>query len=107
MVDLLDALHFMFEEDLAPSTAEQQEAREKNRARIYTELYELPEYRWASPKDGSSSSATSRVTTASGQPALESSPETTELTHKEYIPPTEVDPKAAKPFGDVLDAPLG
>ena len=45
MIDLLDALHYMFEEDLAPSSGEQQEAREHTRTKIYVDLYGKKSYR--------------------------------------------------------------
>jgi hypothetical protein len=111
MADLLDALHYMFEDDLAPSTGEQQEARMANRERIYTQLYENPSYEWAvkdKQRSGDDfSSAAPRVTTAAGQTVLPGMPDVPEYTHKDYIPPTDFNPDAAKPFGDVLDAPLG
>lgn len=112
MADLLDALHYMFEDDLAPSSGEQQEARERNREKIYTELYGEERYAWATQKDGErrtggTPSGVPRVTTASGQQVLDGMPDDPEFEHKAYIPPTEFDPAAGKPFGDVLDAPLG
>ena len=111
MTDLLDALHYMFEDDLAPSTGEQQEARMKNRERIYTQMYGRPSYEWAvesaDPEGSSASTSYGQDRDASGRalPSLPDAP--TELKHKEYIPPTPVDARKAKPFGDILDAPLG
>ena len=111
MADLLDALHYLFEDDLTPSTGEQQEARENVRKSIYVDLYGDESYEWVAKRDergkGQFSGSAPRVTTASGQQVLDGMPPEPELTHKGYIPPTKVDPAAAKPFGDVLDAPLG
>ena len=102
MVDLLDALHYMFEEDLAPSSGEQQEAREHTRTKIYVDLYGKKSYSWVSKK----SPETTAGIPAQDFPAAVAE-EDAKLRHYDYIPPTDMKASAAKPFGDVLDAPLG
>ena len=102
MIDLLDALHYMFEDDLAPSSGEQQEAREHTRSKIYVELYGQKSYSWVSKK----SPVKTADVPAQDFPAAAAEKDA-KLRHYDYIPPTEVKAGAAKPFGDVLDAPLG
>jgi hypothetical protein len=101
-MDLLDALHYMFEEDLTPSSAEQQEAKEKLRAQLYGQIYERGEYAWVANRSGSDVPSS-----ADGGPDFTPVDPDRELETKPYIPPTEFDPAASKPFGDLLDEPLG
>jgi hypothetical protein len=108
---MLDVLHYLFESD-SLGEKETQDAKRKMRGTLYTQLYDRP-YTWGSDSgsggrefgtqetasghfyDGQSASA---ATEPSGAP---------KLTHKPYIPPTPVDPTSAKPFGNVLDPPIG
>jgi hypothetical protein len=113
--DMLDIVHYFFECDVF-TTAEEHQARTSVRQLLYRELYGR-EYTFDDSADsGVREFGTQEVasgdffpatqvtadqfgaTTASGGP---------KLTHKPYIPPTPVDPTSAKPFGNVLDAPLG
>jgi hypothetical protein len=93
--DMLDVLHYLFESD-SLGEQETQEAKTKMRRTIYGQLYERP-YRWGDNVD--QEFGTQEVHGADGG--------TQGLTHKGYIPPTPVNANAAKPFGNVLDAPLG
>jgi hypothetical protein len=110
MLDLVDVLHFMFEEDMVPASAEQQEARGKLRERIYTEWYGRDSYGWL-PREGADGATTlvgsDTARTARRAPAEASPREGEPMRHYGYIPPTPFDPEAEKPFGDILDAPLG
>ena len=106
--DMLDVLHYFFEDDLNYSTAEQAEARDKMRASLYGQLYNTT-YRYSS---GANSSRTARNFDVdeeikpvelkerkvdSFNPAIPPKP---------YVAPTPVNVNSAKPFGSVLDAPL-
>ena len=102
--EMLDVLHYFFEDDVNYSTAEQAEAREKTRSSLYQELY----------------NSTYKYTTgqgASGQPVdfdgdevseeeEEINPFTVKAAAKPYVAPTNFDPNAKTPFGKTLDAPM-
>lgn len=104
MNDLLDVLHFMFEEDMIPASGEQQEARGKLRTRIYTEMYGRPSYDWTpEAAQGAGGTVNARGAAPTDRPPREGEGPR----HYEYIPPTKFDYDAENPFGDVLDAPLG
>ena len=86
--DFLDVIHYFFEEDSNYATPEQAVARTKMRKRFYRSFYDQ-EYLYG----------------ISDADAGETSEDGTAI--KPYIPPTEVDPDSASPFGAVLDAPIG
>lgn len=100
--DMLDVLHYLFESDSLVEK-ETQDAKVKMRRTIYGQLYERS-YRWGSDTVDGRDFGTQEV--ASGE-TWSGEPSSPRLTHKPYIPPTPVDATAAKPFGNVLDAPLG
>lgn len=86
VTQMLDVLHFFFEEDSRYSTAEEAEAVSKLRSTVYGVLYGTT-YKYASTSSPGTSSSSMDV--------------------KPYIPPTEFDPDSFQPFGSVLDSPLG
>jgi hypothetical protein len=88
--EMLDVIHYFYEEDLNFSSHEQLKMAEQRRIHIYREMY-LTEYKYA-------------LTTSSDEvvpfdPAGGGT--------KSYIPPTEFNPDSSNPFGSVLDAPIG
>jgi hypothetical protein len=97
---MLDIVHYFFETD-AIGEKEEQDAKRKMRSSLYTQLYER-DYTWGQPTQarefGTQEVASGEIYSGAGTPAL---------THKPYIPPTPVNANAAKPYGNVLDAPLG
>lgn len=108
---MLDTIHYFFEDDLNMSTAEQAEARDKSRSAIYREFYKRP-YAHAtgvSAKGGSKVANTTEFDVdeevAMDAPIDPFSP--SKQATKPYVAPTNFDANAAKPFGSVLDAPLG
>jgi len=90
---MLDIVHYCFEAD-ALGEKEVQDAKAKMRSTIYSQLYGRS-YTWG---NGTREREFGTQELASG---------VSTLTHKPYVPPTPVDAAAAKPFGTVLDAPLG
>ncbi len=101
MSDMLDVLHYYMETDFNVSTAEQAEARDKARSIIYKSLYQK-EYRFSSSKKEGFSQTNASGIEEDFQPfGSEKGPT------KSYVPPTDFNPDSEKPFGDVLDAPLG
>lgn len=115
--DMLDVLHYMFEEDLNNSTAEQAEARDTYRTRIYEDLYETT-YNYASSSNKSSSSMSNgnfeidealeqeymKNANANASASVE---DPLKKAVKPYRPPTTFNERAANPYVGVLDAPLG
>jgi hypothetical protein len=109
--DMLDVIHFLFEDDLAAASGEQSEARSNVRTILYREFYEK-EYRYKSESSSRSGSNSSGSTYADGSPIdtfddiepfdpLEKSRPT-----KSFIPATNFNPDSFLPFGKDLDAPL-
>ena len=106
--DMLDVLHYFFEEDLNFSTAEQADAREKSRVMLYENLYNT-EYKYATtgqshvdydslPYDDENDQDERATPVDSFNPAAKVKP---------YTAPTRFDPSSSLPFGNVLDAPFG
>jgi len=113
--DMLDVIHYFFEDDLAVSTAEQQQARSDTRSSVYRTLYGT-NYKYAIK---SSSGSGSNSFTADGNliptdgffgdeditpfdPTSNNEPKPV----KPFVPATEMDVDSPLPFGKVLDAPL-
>lgn len=115
--DMLDVLHYMFEEDLNNSTAEQAEAQDMYRTRIYEDLYGTT-YDYASTSNKSSSSMSNgnfeideelEHEYMKNANANANVPEEDPIKKvvKPYRPPTAINERAANPYVGVLDAPLG
>lgn len=100
MAEMLDVLHYYMETDFNVSSAEQAEARDKARSIIYTSLYNK-EYKFKSSQEKYSQ------TTASSYNEAFPDRDPLEGPTKSYVPPTDFNSDSEKPFGDVLDAPLG
>lgn len=112
---MVDVIHYMFETDAESIlTGEQAEARDALRSYLYTELYGR-EYKYASPK--LRSGVTGKIDEPLGDDYLyEDMPKPVDPFErsgggssevKPYIKPTTLDPGSSRPFGNVLDAPLG
>lgn len=109
--DMLDVIHYFFEDDLNYSTPEQAEARDKMRSSLYGQLYQTT-YKYATGANSSKSQASYKD--------FDLEPEITPVELKErkvdsfnpamppkpYVAPTPVNANSARPFGSVLDAPL-
>lgn len=99
--DMCDVVHYYFENDNL-AEKEMQDAKIKMRRVLYGQLYKRS-YSWGSDdmgdrEFGSQEVASGDVYAGGGEPRM---------THKPYIPPTPVNADSAKPYGGVLDAPLG
>lgn len=97
---MLDVLHYYMETDFRVSSAEQAEARDKARSIIYKSLYNK-EYRFDKSNNGYS------YPTASGVEETFDSKDPLKGPTKSYVPPTDFNLNSEKPFGDILDSPLG
>ena len=101
--DMLDVIHVIIEDDLTSSqTGENSEVKDKVRKIFYKEFYE---------KDYKFSSGTSNfdldepLDSAMDDDVKPFDPKQEKV--KPFVPPTDFNADAAKPFGKVLDAPLG
>jgi len=97
---MLDVLHYYMETDFRVSSAEQAEARDKARSIIYKSLYKK-EYR------SNTSDKEYSYPTASGSENSFNDGDPLKGPTKSYVPPTDFNENSEKPFGDILDAPLG
>lgn len=93
MADMLDVVHYLFEEDSRYKSQEEAESVSAVRTQIYEVLYGTP-YRYKMSKSQGNTTGAASSTFSD-----------TEI--KPYIPPTEFDPDAYNPFGSALEAPLG
>lgn len=99
--DMLDVLHYYFEQD-SVGEEDLQKAKTRMREELYTRLYKRP-YSWGNAGGPEREFGTQEIGTdgfhnKSGQP---------ELTHKPFVPTTKFNPDAARPYGTLLDPPLG
>jgi hypothetical protein len=95
--DMLDVLHFLFEEDLRVSSAEEMKSVEESRKIIYSSLYNRT-YKYGVNKSTGSSTSFDMDDFAPVSPFTPSSP-------KPYIPPTEFDPSSGIP--GIIEPTLG
>lgn len=95
--DMIDVLHFLFEEDALGPTGEFIEARSTLRTSIYSNLYNR-EYRFKVGKSDSS-----RPMTANGEDLTPFDPMNSET--KPYVPATDFNPESSLPFGGLIGAP--
>lgn len=104
-VDLLDVLHFFFEEDSARlSTGEQAEAVSEMRVNLYRSYGYS--YKYAIKKKSSTTSYGGRSYIDDDNQDLTPFDPANQET-KPFIPATDFNPDSANPFGSVLDAPIG
>jgi len=104
--DMIDVLHYYFEEDIAASSGEQMEARSESRSVIYRTLYGT-QYKYAmSTSDKTYNSDGSKLPDDGFYSDLEPF-DPSENVVKPYVSPTELDEDSYLPFGKTLDAPLG
>ena len=106
--DMLDVLHYYFEEDMTFTSEEQMKSQSKSRETIYESLYNR-EYKYKYV-DKSANGRTYIEEPLDGvdedEPPLKPF-DPMGGPPKPFIPPTEMNPDAALPFGSVLDAPMG
>ena len=99
--DMLDVLHYLFEDDLSVYSAEQFESKNKIRKSVYPTLLGKP-YIYASTENSRNDY---------GLEDLDDPMERGQKINREvkpYIPPTNFNPDAPNPFGSALrEAPLG
>jgi hypothetical protein len=116
--DMLDVFHFLMEEENTYTSEENMQSRLKMKEVIYEKLYGTTfKYKY---KGDNKKSATQSSYTPSASQDFDDIPEADEARDgpispfepreqptKPQIQFTEYDPDAEKPFGNILDAPLG
>lgn len=101
--DMLDVIHFLYEEDMAYSTPEEQQYADHRRVSIWNSLYKIP-YKYSATKENADIfSGLSDSDDIDFTPFSASRSNTV----KPYFPPTDFSAEDGDPFGGVLDAPIG
>jgi hypothetical protein len=102
--DMLDVLHYLFEEDLSIYSAEHFEAKNKTRKVLYPTLLGKP-YKYSSAENSNNDYGLEDL-----DDPLEPFDPNQKISRevKPYMPPTNFNPDAPNPFGSALrEAPLG
>jgi hypothetical protein len=101
---MLDIIHFLFEEDMSYVSGEQAEAQSKMRSSFYEELYGV-KYGYSHNKAPESKVPPGFEDDFQDEkPISQFNPKEKET--KSYIAPTQLNPDSALPFGNSLDAPM-
>jgi hypothetical protein len=106
--NMLDLVHYMFEDDMVTASVEQSRIRQLARKNFYRDVYEM-DYVYAVAQDGTAGGGV----TFDDDDVLDDDlgdvapldPKRQTAT-KNYFAPTALKDDAVKPFGAVLDAPL-
>jgi hypothetical protein len=111
--DMLDVLHYFFEDDLFYSSVEQADGRDRSREAIYRDFYNSS---YAYSTGAGSNSAGGGVSKNFDNFEFMSEEEEEKIVPfdplqkqkaiKPFIKPTSVNAAAAQPFGDMLDGPI-
>jgi hypothetical protein len=111
--DLVDVLHYLFEEDMFVATGEEADHKSKVRTTLYEEFYNKT-YAYKTNSSGSSMSGSSYADGTLLPPLNDDFEEELEpfdaskpSKPKPYIPPTNFNPESVLPFGRDIDSPLG
>ena len=109
MSDMLDVLHYMFEEDITSVVnKEQSDAKDITRNTIYSSMYgTVYKYGVSTPKTDFSNLDDPLDDNDDGIPQpVDPFERSGAVRPKAYTPATEFNPDAANPFGKLLDSPL-
>lgn len=106
--DMLDVIHYIFEEDMFAYSAESAEAKSKTRENMYANMYDRT-YKYAYKKSEPSTQFIDPDTIPfEDGPSLDDVKpfDPKKQPTKAYVPPTEFNPDSANPFMGTLDAPM-
>lgn len=102
---MLDVIHVIFEEDMTSvASAEQVDVKDKVREIIYRDFYETS-YKYKSSKNRQGVAIDDPVGDFDYSDITPFDPSRQQV--KPFVKPTDFNPDMQKPFGSVLDAPLG
>lgn len=103
--DLIDVIHYLFEEDIYYVSKEQGESREKVRKMMYSEFYKKDyEYAMFEEKQKFDFDDIGLEEQAEEIRPFDVSDKKRQI--KPYVPPTAMDDESPVPFGSIIDAPL-
>lgn len=108
--EMLDVIHYFFEDDLLVSTSEEVEAKSTVRTTIYEDLYGVRFKYKLTPSSKNYNAGGGKLPDDGfygAQEINEFDPDPVKKVTKPYVPPTEFNPDSPMPFGRTLDAPLG
>jgi hypothetical protein len=107
--DMLDVLHFFFEESVNYSTAEQAKASDQMRAKLYNDLYKR-KYKYAAKPGMGGYTASADFDLEEENPVAKEEVQPFNPRHKEptksFVPATQVSTDEVNPFKGILDAPI-
>lgn len=105
--DMVDVLHYFFEEDNNMTSGEQAEAKNKTRTNLYSTMYNRP-YKYAYGSAGTTPHFdTEDVDPGAPTPTDDIKPFNPKAQPaKAYVAPTKQTNSSKLPFGDILDSPL-
>lgn len=111
--EMLDVVHYFFDQDNNYSTAEQAEAHSLIRRAVFRDWYGK-EYRYGVPEKNNSLGEQQFIPNDVGEDLEESitpvdpfKKASSAGQSKPFVPTTDFDDRSSKPFGSILDAPLG
>jgi hypothetical protein len=104
--DMLDVIHYFFEEDMNHQTSEQAEAKSKTRTKLYMELYGVT-YKFAQQTTNNMSINPDDYETEDGPDMSSTHPfDPKNEPTKAYTPTSTFNPESSSPFGNALDSPM-
>jgi glutaredoxin 2 len=103
--DMLDIIHYFFEEDLKVASGEQMDAINEVRKVVYEEFYLTKYFLAKTSSKYSTPNASGNFSEESFEKITPFDPNIKNFS-KGYKPPTKFDPESTKPFGDILDGPV-
>jgi hypothetical protein len=107
MADMLDVIHFLFEEDLKVSSEEEAKAITQVRSVLYRDLYNQT-YKYGVRGTGQSYNYSNNTYPSDGFVGKEETiPDPMKPPTKPFVPATNFNADSPLPFGQIVDPPLG
>ena len=105
--DMLDVLHFFFEEDMNYASGEQAEGRSRSREILYPDFYGY-KYPYGGVSTSSAANANGNIKNFDDyeEDDVVVPFDPLKAPTKSFVPPTPVNASMSKPFGEALDEPL-
>lgn len=107
LADMLDVIHYFFEEDVKVGSTEEAEAKSQTRSVIYRDLYNQT-YKYGVKNSGQSYNYSNDSYPSEGFVGTtdEEIPNPMKPPTKAFVPATEVNADNPLPFGQIVDPPL-